>query len=431
MIYKKLIPSSLLGRSLMIIFIPLITLVTLTALVFYQTSWNIISKRLSQSVVSDINVIVKLIDYDLRFKAMRIAKEDFKMEVKFKKDTDLNPLSFRTERGILSRRLRQALEELNKPFFYDLSNLNQGAKIAIQLNQDLLIINVDKDRLYSELAFVFLLWMFFASLVLLILAYYFMKGQIRPLKRLAIIAETFGRGLDAPELKESGALEIRQTTNAFNQMRTRIKRFLKQRTDMLAGVSHDLRTPLTRMKLQLSLMKNDNAKKELEYDINEMTAMLDSYVSFVRGESPEPIDRIKLNEFIEEICKNIKVEDQKLITNIDSNILTSGRPLQLKRSIMNVIENSLRYSNKILVDVFNDEENCFIAISDNGPGIPTVNYEDVFKPFFTLDPSRNKLKGESGLGLTIARDIVRSHGGDIKLSKSDMGGLKTIINLPL
>ena len=431
MIYKKLIPSSLLGRSLMIIFIPLITLVTLTALVFYQTSWNIISKRLSQSVVSDINVIVKLIDYDLRFKAMRIAKEDFKMEVKFKKDTDLNPLSFRTERGILSRRLRQALEELNKPFFYDLSNLNQGAKIAIQLNQDLLIINVDKDRLYSELAFVFLLWMIFASLVLLILAYYFMKEQIRPLKRLAIIAETFGRGLDAPELKESGALEIRQTTNAFNQMRTRIKRFLKQRTDMLAGVSHDLRTPLTRMKLQLSLMKNDNAKKELEYDINEMTAMLDSYVSFVRGESPEPIDRIKLNEFIEEICKNIKVEDQKLITNIDSNILTSGRPLQLKRSIMNVIENSLRYSNKILVDVFNDEENCFIAISDNGPGIPTVNYEDVFKPFFTLDPSRNKLKGESGLGLTIARDIVRSHGGDIKLSKSDMGGLKTIINLPL
>ena len=431
MIYKKLIPSSLLGRSLMIIFIPLITLVTLTALVFYQTSWNIISKRLSQSVVSDINVIVKLIDYDLRFKAMRIAKEDFKMEVKFKKDTDLNPLSFRTERGILSRRLRQALEELNKPFFYDLSNLNQGAKIAIQLNQDLLIINVDKDRLYSELAFVFLLWMIFASLVLLILAYYFMKGQIRPLKRLAIIAETFGRGLDAPELKESGALEIRQTTNAFNQMRTRIKRFLKQRTDMLAGVSHDLRTPLTRMKLQLSLMKNDNAKKELEYDINEMTSMLDSYVGFVRGESSEPIDQIKLNEFIEEICKNIKVEDQKLITNIDSNILTSGRPLQLKRSIMNVIENSLRYSNKILVDVFNDEENCFIAISDNGPGIPTVNYEDVFKPFFTLDPSRNKLKGESGLGLTIARDIVRSHGGDIKLSKSDMGGLKTIINLPL
>ena len=431
MIYKKLIPASLLGRSLIIVFVPLITLVILTVLVFYQTSWNIISKRLTQSVVADINVVVKLIDQNLKFKAMRIAKEDFKMDVSYKKNTNLNPLSFRPARGILSFRLRQALEELDKPFFYDLNNLDQGAKIAIQLNQDLLIINVNKDRLYSESAFVFLLWMMFASLVLLIVAFFFMKGQIRPLKRLSIIAEAFGRGLDAPELKGAGALEIRQTTNAFNQMRTRIKRFLKQRTDMLAGVSHDLRTPLTRMKLQLSLMTDNKAKKELENDINEMTAMLDSYVSFVRGEVPEPIDRIKLNEFIEDICKNIKIKDQKLITNINCFNETSGRPLQLKRSIMNILENSLRYAKEIRVDVSNNDENCYIEISDDGDGILEKNYEDVFKPFFTLDPSRNKLKGESGLGLTIARDIVRSHGGDIKLSKSDSGGLKTTINLPL
>ena len=431
MIFKRLIPSSLLGRSIIIIFLPIIVLVVITSLIFYQTSWNIISKRLSQSVVADINVIVKLIDSDLKFKAFRVAKEDFKMKLVYKKDTDLNPFSFRTERGILTRRLRQALEELNKPFFYDLSNLDQGAKIAIQLNQDLLIISVDKDRLYSESAFVFLLWMIFSSLILLILAYFFMKGQIRPLKRLAIIAETFGRGLDAPELKASGALEIRQTTTAFNQMRTRIKRFLKQRTDMLAGVSHDLRTPLTRMKLQLSLMKDDKAKKELENDIIEMTAMLDSYVSFVRGEAPEPIEQINLKDFIHEISKNVKIKNHKLTTKIKNNILTSGRPLQLKRSIMNIIENSLRYADIIDVEVSNDEENCYISISDNGTGIPEKNYEDVFKPFFTLDPSRNKLKGESGLGLTIARDIVRSHGGEIKLTKSISGGLKTIINLPL
>tara|TARA_Y100001970_G_scaffold56938_1_gene72143 strand:- start:1201 stop:2496 length:1296 start_codon:yes stop_codon:yes gene_type:complete len=429
--YRKLIPSSLLGRSLILIFVPLISVVILTCFVFYITSWNIITKRLSQSVVADINVIVKLIDQDLENKAIAIAKEDFKMDVNYKKDVDLNPLSFRPERGILSIRLRQALEELKKPFIYDLSNLDQGAKIAIQLDQDLLIINVNKDRLYSETAFVFLLWMIFASLVLLIIAYYFMKGQIRPLKRLAIIAETFGRGLDAPELKGSGALEIRQTTNAFNQMRTRINRFLKQRTDMLAGVSHDLRTPLTRMKLQLSLMKDENGKKELENDINEMTAMLDSYVSFVRGEAPEPIEQINLGEFIEEVCKSVKVKDQKLSININSKINTSGRPLQLKRSIKNIIENALRYANKIQVDVYNDDDNFYILISDNGPGIPEKKYEEVFKPFITLDPSRNKLKGESGLGLTIARDIVRSHGGDIKLSKSDFGGLKTIINLPI
>ena len=187
MIYKKLVPSSLLGRSLIIVFIPIITLVILTSLVFYQTSWNIISKRLTQSVVADINVIVKLIDQDLKNKAIILAKEDFKMNVDYKENMNLNSLSFKTERGILSKRLRQSLEMLDLPFLYNVSDLNRGVTIALQLNNDLLIINVDKDRLFSGSAFVFLLWMLFASLILLILAYYFMKGQIRPLKRLAIL----------------------------------------------------------------------------------------------------------------------------------------------------------------------------------------------------------------------------------------------------
>ena len=431
MIYKKLIPASLLGRSLIIVFIPIITLVTLTTVVFYQTSWNIISKRLTQSVVADINVIIKLIDQNLTTKAINIAKEDFKMNIKYKNDQNLNPLSFHKERGILSKRLQQALKELNKPYFYDLSNLDQGAQIVIQLEKNLLIIEVDKDRLYSESAFVFLLWMFFVSFILLILAYFFMKSQMRPLKRLAIIAETFGRGLDAPELKSSGSLEIRQTTNAFNQMRTRIKRFLKQRTDMLAGVSHDLRTPLTRMKLQLSLMKDDEAKKELEHDIKEMTAMLNSYVSFVRGEAPETIENINLNDLIKNICHSNSSDSHTIRDVHKNNIETSGRPIQIKRAIQNIIDNAKRYASEINIEIISDDKECFISIEDNGPGIPEKNYEDVFKPFFTLDPSRNKLKGESGLGMTITRDIIRSHGGEIKLLKSKTGGLKTLISLPL
>ena len=431
MIYNKIIPSSLLGRSLIIVFAPILILVVLTTFIFYQTSWSIISKRLAQSVVADINVIVKLIDQNLKPEAIQIAKKDFKMDVIYKKDTDLNPLSFRPQRGILTRRLQQSLEELERPFFYDLSNLEKGAAIAIQLNNDLLIISVHKDRLYNESAFVFLLWMFFASLILLLLSYLFMKGQIRPLKRLAIIAETLGRGLDAPELKVSGSLEIRQTTNAFNQMRTRIKRFIKQRTDMLAGVSHDLRTPLTRMKLQLSLMKDDDAKKELEYDIKEMTAMLNSYVSFVRGETPETIENIQLNNLINNICQNLDREKYEITETYSRKIDTSGRPLQIKRAIQNILDNARRYASKIQIDVSANNDECFISISDNGPGIPEKNYEDVFKPFFTLDPSRNKMKGESGLGMTISRDIIRSHGGDIKLSPSSIGGLKTVINLPI
>ena len=431
MIFKKLIPSSLLGRSIIIIFVPIIVLVAITAAIFYQTSWNIISKRLCQSVVADINVIVKLIDQDLKFNAIKIAEEDFKMEVSYLKNTELNPLSTIPTRGILSTRLKQALEELNRPFFYDLTNLDKGARIEIKFYNDLIIFNVHKDRLYSESAFVFLLWMIFASLILLFFSYFFMNKQLRPLKRLSIIAETFGRGLNAPELKSSGATEIRQTANAFNQMRTRIKRFLKQRTDMLAGVSHDLRTPLTRMKLQLSLLKDEKAKSELEIDIKEMTAMLDSYVSFVRTETHEPIENISINEIIIEVSKNI--DKEKYEVNIDSleKVETSGRPIQIKRAFQNVIDNSLRYAKKIKVSINLIDEGCEIIFDDNGPGIPNQNYEDVFKPFFTLDPSRNKLKGESGLGLSISRDIIRSHGGDIKLGKSQIGGLKTTIVLPI
>ena len=431
MIYKKLIPSSLLGRSIIIIFVPIIILVILTAFVFYQTSWNIISKRLTQSVVADINVIVKLFDQDLKLNAIQIAKDDFKMDINIIPKKNLDPFSFRAESGILSKRLNQALEELDKPFFYDVSNIDKGAKIAVLLDNNFLIINVNKDRLYSESAFVFLLWMIFASLILLFFSYFFMSKQIRPLKRLSIIAETFGRGLDAPELKSTGASEIKQTAIAFNQMRTRIRRFLKQRTDMLAGVSHDLRTPLTRMKLQVSLLKDEKAKKEFELDIKEMTAMLDSYVSFVRSEAPEPIEHISINEILNDNIKKIDNENLKIEFKQLNVVETSGRPIQLKRAFQNILDNSKRYSDKILIEISKDDEGCLINIDDNGPGIPGKNYEDVFKPFFTLDPSRNKLKGESGLGLSITRDIIRSHGGDIKLEKSKLGGLRSKILLPV
>jgi len=431
MILKRIIPSTLLGRSIIIIFLPIIVLVMLTTFVFYQTSWNIISKRLTQSVVADINVIVKLINLDLKDEAINIAKEDFKMKIDIQENKKLTGLTFKNEIGILSKRLKQSLENLDKPFFYDLSNLDDGVKISVQINEDVLVINVDKDRLYSESAFVFLLWMIFASLILLLFSYFFMSKQIKPLKKLSIIAETFGRGLDAPELKSVGASELKQTANAFNKMRGRIKRFLKQRTDMLAGVSHDLRTPLTRMKLQLSLLKDNKAKSELELDIKEMTAMLNSYLTFVRTETPEPIENILINELIEDCIKN--VNEEKFNFNLDQNIKieTYGRPLQLKRAFQNIINNSIRYADKIEIRISKIDDNCNIDIDDNGPGIPDKNFEDVFKPFFTLDKSRNKLKGESGLGLSITRDIIRSHGGDIKLSKSNLGGLRSTISLPI
>ena len=428
---KKIIPSTLIGRSIIIIFVPIIIIVLLTSFVFYQTSWSIISKRLTESVAADINVLVKLINNDLTDNAVNIANQDFKMKINIINDKQLLASKFSLNSGILSNRLNQSLSNLKKKFDYDLSNLEEGVLIYIQIDNDILEINVDKDRLYSESAFVFLLWMIFASIILFFMSYFLMSRQLRPLKRLAIIAETFGRGLDAPDIKTAGAYEIRQTANAFNQMRTRIKRFLKQRTEMLAGVSHDLRTPLTRMKLQISLMKDEKAKSELEVDVNEMTSMLDSYVSFVKTESPEPIETIIINELIGDIVKTVEKNGVELNIKEKNTIQTSGRQIQLKRAINNIIDNSKRYAKKIEIILYTNEKDCVIEFNDDGEGIPRDKYEDVFKPFFTLDPSRNKLKGESGLGLTITRDIIRSHGGDVKLSDSNLGGLQLKVLLPL
>ena len=428
---KKIIPSTLIGRSIIIIFVPIIIIVLLTSFVFYQTSWSIISKRLTESVAADINVLVKLINSDLTDNAINIANQDFKMKINIISDKQLLSSKFSLNSGILSNRLNQSLSNLKKKFDYDLSNLEEGVLIYIQIDNDILEINVDKDRLYSESAFVFLLWMIFASIILFFMSYFLMSRQLRPLKRLAIIAETFGRGLDAPDIKTAGAYEIRQTANAFNQMRTRIKRFLKQRTEMLAGVSHDLRTPLTRMKLQISLMKDEKAKSELEVDVNEMTSMLDSYVSFVKTESPEPIETIIINELIGDIVKTVEKNGVELTIKEKNTIQTSGRQIQLKRAFNNIIDNSKRYAKKIEIILYTNEKDCVIEFNDDGEGIPRDKYEDVFKPFFTLDPSRNKLKGESGLGLTITRDIIRSHGGDVKLSDSNLGGLQLKVLLPL
>ncbi len=428
---KKIIPSTLIGRSIIIIFVPIIIILLITSFVFYQTSWSIISKRLTESVAADINVLVKLINSDLTDNAINIANQDFKMKINIIRDKQLLSSKSILNSGILSNRLNQSLSNLKKKFDYDLSNLEEGVLIYIQNEEDILEINVDKDRLYSESAFVFLLWMIFASIILFFMSYFLMSRQLRPLKRLAIIAETFGRGLDAPNIKTAGAYEIRQTANAFNQMRTRIKRFLKQRTEMLAGVSHDLRTPLTRMKLQISLMKDAKAKSELEADVNEMTSMLDSYVSFVKTESPEPIETIVINELISDIIKTVDKNNIDLVLNENRTIQSSGRQIQLKRAFNNIIDNSQRYAKKIEINLYTNEKDCVIEFNDDGEGIPRDKYEDVFKPFFTLDPSRNKLKGESGLGLTITRDIIRSHGGDVKLSDSNLGGLQLKVLLPL
>ena len=441
---KKFTPKSLLGRSLVIVFVPIASLVIITCLVFYQTSWDIISKRLSQSVVGDIGAVIDLIDEKkineakdviepkLNFgEAKLLAQKYFNFKIKLLENEFLNVKDFKPKKSVLDRRLSDELKLLNKEFVFDSTNIKSGLKIKIQVENNILIIDVNKDRLYSDRAFVFILWMIFSSIILFLIAYIFMKNQTRPLKKLSILAETFGRGLDVPTLKSSGSIEIRQTANAFNLMRTRIKRFLKQRTEMLAGVSHDLRTPLTRMRLQATMIKDDKLKNDLQNEITEMATMLDSYLNFARGEISDPIEKINFKILLKDILSNSKTNGKKIELLVLSETISSGRPAQLKRCLINLIENAKRYANLIKITLNKNTDETIITIEDNGTGIGSENYKDVFRPFFTLDKSRNKSIGASGLGMTISRDIARSHGGDISLAKSEFGGLKVIISLPI
>ena len=425
---RRFIPSTLIGRSIIIIFVPIIVLVLITALVFYQTSWNIISKRLAESVVADINVLVKLIDDNLEVYAKEIANDDFKMKINITDNAILDPLLMKVNRGILSKRLEQSLSNLDKPFIYDLSDLESGALIIIQLEEKLLIINVDKDRIYSETAFVFLLWMIFASLILLFMSYFLMSRQLKPLKRLAIIAETFGRGLDAPEIKSAGAYEIRQTSQAFNQMRTRIKRFLKQRTDMLAGVSHDLRTPLTRIKLQLAVIKDKDLSEKISKDVDEMEKMLNEYLQFASTGAKDKTETFDISELLDEII--LKFENENIQKKLKKNTYFNGRRNLITRCINNLLDNSVKYAKKISVNLEKKNSTILLSIDDNGPGVDKSEFQNITKPFYKIDKSRSDSKSSVGLGLSISSDIIKSHGGDIKFDKSKMGGLKVIISLP-
>jgi len=272
-----------------------------------------------------------------------------------------------------------------------------------------------------------------SSLVLFAIAIIFMRNQIRPIRRLAIAARSFGMGRGSSEIKPSGAKEVRQATQAFRQMRERISRQFAQRTEMLAGVSHDLRTPLTRMKLQIEMLERTPETKELQDDIQEMERMIDGYLTFARGEGSESLSKINLTSLIEEIISTERRDGSSInfVNKSKTKKSVTLRPQAIKRAITNLIINSKKYAETVRVELEYNLEHAIITIDDNGPGIKPEHRDDVFKAFFRLDPSRNTDTGGTGLGLTIAKDIIQSHGGDLLLSEASLGGLRATIKLPL
>ena len=435
---KNILPQTLFGRALLIIVTPLILMQAISTFVFFDRHWDTMTRRLAHTLAGDIAFIVDSLT--------PLPQQLDRNQIFLKADDILHIRLTYSPQEILVKnksfqqwdRVRKSLkdalkERVRRPFSIDKIKKNRRIEIKVQLPEGLLSVNVHEKRLYSSTPYIFLMWMIGSSLVLFAIAIIFMRNQIRPIRRLAIAARSFGMGRGSSEIKPSGAKEVRQATQAFRQMRERISRQFAQRTEMLAGVSHDLRTPLTRMKLQIEMLERTPEIRELQDDIQEMERMIDGYLTFARGGGSEPLSKINLANLIEEIISTER-RDGSLINFVNKSKRIKSvtlRPQVIKRAITNLIINSKKYAKTVKVELQYNSEHAIITIDDDGPGIEAEHRDDVFKAFFRLDPSRNTDTGGTGLGLTIAKDIFQSHGGDLLLSEASLGGLRATVTLPL
>ncbi|HJN22931.1 MAG TPA: ATP-binding protein [Rhodospirillales bacterium] len=432
---KSILPSSLLGRSLLIIVIPLVLLQLVSAFIFFETHWDKVSLRLARGLAGDITSLIDLLhqhpEPENRAWIFDLAATHMEIQATMRKDEilpNVQPVAANMMERTLIRTLR---ERLHKPFLIDTKSLNRLVIVKVQLSDGVIEMVTLRKRLFSSTTYVFVLWMVGTSMILFGVALIFMRNQVKPIRRLASAADNFGKGRDAPTFKPEGAKEVRQAASAFLAMRERIARQISQRTEMLAGVSHDLRTPLTRMKLQLALIGEADGVKELQDDVAEMEHMLGGYLDFARGEGAETPEPANLNKLLSDMAAQGRRKGGKIDLHCEGEITVPLRPNAFKRCVTNLIDNAIRYADHVGLRAGKRNDAIEITIDDDGPGIPPEQREEVFKPFFRLDSSRNPGTGGVGLGLTIARDIVRGHGGDIALSKSPNGGLRAKVRLPL
>ena len=437
-VLKRMLPRSLLGRSLLIIVTPLILLQVVSTWVFYDSHWETVTRRLSGSIAGDIAAVIKLMEAasgpEEYPRIFAIAEETMQLEMTLRpgRILRLNPLLMRET--LVDRKLATALADIvQRPFLIDTRSLEKYIEIQVQLPDGVLHVVAPRRRLFSSTTYVFILWMVGTSLVLFAVATVFMRNQIRPIRRLARAVDDFGKGRETGDFRLEGATEVRRAAAAFNLMRYRVTRQITQRTEMLAGVSHDLRTPLTRMKLLLAMLPESQEVADLKADVAEMEKMIGGYLAFARGEGTEQPVETDLTMLLKDVVGSALREGTATIdlhTEEDSMPVLL-RPAAFKRCIGNLIANAQRYARTVSVRAGHRGEAIEITIDDDGPGIPPEQREEVFKPFHRIDRSRNPETGGIGLGLTIARDVMRSHGGDLVLTDSPSGGLRARLRLPI
>lgn len=431
---KDYLPRSLLGRSLLIVITPLVLLQVVSAYIFYESHWDQVSKRLALSLAGDVAVVIEALRQEPEAENQEwiidSAARDLELKVTVEKGAILPNILGDTTwlEGELHRALR---ERVGKPVRVDARSSPDEIVINVQLPEGVLNVVTPRTRLFSATIYVFVLGTVGGSLILLGLAIIVMRSQVRPVLRLARAADSFGKGRDAPTFKPEGAREVRLAARAFIAMRARILRQIEQRTTMLAGVSHDLRTPLTRMKLQLAMMEQNENVADLKEDVDEMEQMLNGYLAFARGEGTETPEPRDLAVLIEEAVNQARRVGGNIELRTKGNLRLPVRPGAVARCLDNLLGNAMRYATRVVVDASRRGRFIEVIIDDDGPGIAEDQREDVFKPFFRLERSRNPHTGGVGLGLAIARDVARSHGGDITLAESPSGGLRVRLRLPI
>jgi len=429
-------PKRLYARSLIIVIAPMILLQSVVAFVFMERHWQTVTQRLSQAVTRDIASVIDVIETfpndDDYANVIRIAQESLALRISVEPLEPLPPPGPKPFFSILDRTLSEEItRQIGRPFWLDTVGDSDMVEIRIQLEDKVLRVFAKRSQAYASNTHIFLLWMVGTSLVLIVIAVAFLRNQIRPILRLAEAAESFGKGRPTSDFQPRGAEEVRRAGAAFIQMRERIERQMEQRTAMLTGVSHDLRTILTRFKLQLALARTKSDMKALDQDVEEMRSMLEDYLAFARGEGTEEPGLFDLDAFFEKLKDEARLRKRGLEIKGTGSMQIFVRPNAFSRLMSNIVGNAFRYAQNVKIEARHPRGMLYIVVDDDGPGVPVEKREEIFKPFVRLDAARNQDKSGTGLGLSIARDIARSHGGEITLNNSPAGGLRVIIQLPV
>ena len=430
---KNLLPKRLFYRALLIVATPVILLQLVVTIVFFDSLWIKTNKGLTRALVSEIDTFIVAYDNEDNDKEYLIDLFSIYLDlnIKFIEDEEFDFKINERWFSPLDRSLRRELKSSigNQKFWFSTTDYLELINVRIKYKNGYFEFLFPKDRVSNSSARLFGLWITVPAIVLIVIAMIFLKNQTRPITNLARAAEKFGRGEDVDEYRPSGSLEIRQAGYEFEKMRKRIQRHLNQRSEMLSGISHDLRTPLTRMKLQLAFIKDQEISSKLSEDINEMEKMLNEYLQFTSSNFSEKNEIFNISLLMDEIIH--KYENKNISKDIIDEIYINGRKNLLRRCFNNIIDNAIKYGSKVDVSLSKKSKNLFIIIGDDGPGIPEAEYNNVFKPFYKIDKGRAEAKSSVGLGLSIASDIIRSHGGYIRLNKSKLNGLEVKIFLPV